>query len=304
MIETKEVPAVRGGRRAVNEAVPAVRESRGDPRQAAEAGAPIRKLRIAALAFFLPCILSAQLGDKLSEGPQVPLPAARNFVQEPPLTPEAEQRTFQLPHGFRVNLVAADPLVRDPVAAAYDLEGNLWVVEMSQYNAGLILEHSPLAAGNTSTPASKVVKLESSHHDGHFDRRIVWLDHGLNYPRGIMVMRDGFLIADPPKLWLARDLHGSGKCDDLQIAADNYGIPGGFQESGSLLWGRDNLVHDVAFAYDYRYSRGKLERLPVMVRGQFGISQDDYGRFYFSLSSDQLRSDLLSLIHISPGGRR
>jgi len=252
----------------------------------------MKKLGIAAFPLFLPCLLSAQLGDELSEGPQLPLPAARHFVQEPPLTPEAEQGTFQLPHGFRIGLVAAEPLVHDPVAASYDLEGNLWVVEMSQYNAGLITEHSPLAAGNTSTPPSKVVKLQSSRHDGHFDQRTVWLDHGLNYPRGIMVMHDGFLIADPPKLWFARDLHGTGKCDDLQLAADNYGIPGGYQESGSLLWGRDNLVHDVAFAYDYRYSHGKLERLPVLVRGQFGISQDDYGRFYFSSNSDQLRCDL------------
>ncbi len=253
---------------------------------------PVKKLVIAFSALALPCVLLAQLGDEPSEGPQLALPAARKFALEPPMTPEAEQRTFQLPHGFRVELVAAEPMVHDPVAAAYDLEGNLWVVEMTQYNSGMIKEGSPLAAGVTTVPPSKVVKLESSNHDGHYDRRTVWLDHGVSYPRGVMVTQDGLLIADPPRLWLARDLHGTGKCDDLQIAADNYGIPGGFQESGSLLWGRDNLVHDVAFAYDYRYSHGKLERLPVLVRGQFGLSQDDYGRFYFSSNSDQLRSDL------------
>jgi mono/diheme cytochrome c family protein len=252
----------------------------------------MKTLAIALPALFLPCALFAQLGDKISEGPQVPLPAAQNFAPAPPLAPDAEQRTFQLPHGFRTELVAADPLVSDPVAAAYDLEGNLWVVEMTQYNSGLIKEGSPLAGGVTTVPPSKVVKLESSHHDGHFDLRTVWLDHGLNYPRGVMVTQDGLLISDPPKLWLARDLHGAGKCDDMQIAADNYGIPGGFQESGSLLWGRDNLVHDVAFAYDYRYSHGKLDRLPVLVRGQFGISQDDFGRLYSNSNSDQLRCDL------------
>jgi mono/diheme cytochrome c family protein len=277
MIETLEAPAGPGRRAA-----------------GAPAGSTARRLGLALLALGWPALVRAQLGDKLSEGPQVPLPAARQLVVEAPLTAEEEGRTFQLPNGFRADLVAAEPLVHDPVAAAYDLEGNLWVVEMSQYNAGLITDHSPLADGHTSTPPSKVVRLESSLHDGRYDRRTVWLDHGLNYPRGIMVMRDGFLIADPPKLWFARDLHGTGKCDDLQLAADNYGIPGGYQESGSLLWGRDNLVHDVAFAYDYRYAHGKLERLPVLVRGQFGISQDDYGRFYFSLNSDQLRSDLYS----------
>jgi mono/diheme cytochrome c family protein len=247
---------------------------------------------ISALALLAPCALRAQLGDLLSEPTEEPLPAARSYAKEPPLTPEAEQATFQLPHGFRIDLVAAEPLVHDPVAAAYDLQGNLWVVEMTQYNVGMVSERSPLAAGITEVPPSKIVKLESSRHDGHFDKRTVWLEHGLTYPRGVLLVHEGILIADPPRLFLARDTHGTGKCDDLQVVADNYGIPGGMQESGSLLWGRDNIVHDVAFAFDYRYTHGKLERLPVLSRGQFGLSQDDFGRFYFSLNSDQLRCDL------------
>ena len=247
---------------------------------------------IFALAFLTPCALHAQLGDLLSEPVEEPLPAARSYAKEPPLAPDAEQGTFQLPHGFRIDLVAAEPLVHDPVAAAYDLQGNLWVVEMPQYNAGMVGEHSPMAAGTTALPPSKIVKLESSRHDGHFDRRTVWLDHGLTYPRGVLLVHEGVLIADPPRLFLARDTRGAGTCDDLQVVADNYGIPGGVQESGSLLWGRDNLLHDVAFAFDYRYTHGKLERLPVLSRGQFGISQDDFGRFFFSLNSDQLRCDL------------
>jgi mono/diheme cytochrome c family protein/glucose/arabinose dehydrogenase len=247
---------------------------------------------MSALALLLPCALRAQLGDLLSEPTEEPLPAARSFAKEAPLSPEAELATFQLPHGFRVELVAAEPLVHDPVAAAYDLEGNLWVAEMTQYNAGMVAEHSLMAAGVTELPPSRIVKLESSRHDGHFDRRTVWLDHGLTYPRGVLLVHEGVLIADPPRLFLARDTRGTGTCDDLQVVADNYGIPGGMQESGSLLWGRDNILHDVAFAFDYRYTHGKLERLPVLSRGQFGISQDDYGRFFFSLNSDQLRCDL------------
>src|SRR5271163_965910 len=72
---------------------------------------------ISALAFLLPCALHAQLGDLLSEPVEEPLPAARSYAKEAPLAPEAEQGTFQLPHGFRIDLVAAEPLVHDPVAA-------------------------------------------------------------------------------------------------------------------------------------------------------------------------------------------
>src|SRR5579863_2679647 len=140
------------------------------PRSGGRARSAARRLALAVLTLGLPALARAQLGDKLSEGPQVPLPAARNMAVELPLTPDGEQRTFQLPHGFRAELVAAEPMVHDPVAAAYDLEGNLWVVEMSQYNAGLIVDHSPLADGNTATPPSKIVKLESTRHDGRYDR--------------------------------------------------------------------------------------------------------------------------------------
>ena len=59
--------------------------------------------------------------------------------------------------------------MHDPVAAAYDLEGNLWVVEFNDFNAGMIQNLPALTSGTKASdvPSSRVVKLESSHHDGH-----------------------------------------------------------------------------------------------------------------------------------------
>ena len=99
------------------------------------------------------------------------------------------------------------------MAAAFDGDGNLWICQDSRYNAGMLTQIPGLAGGSTAMPGSQIVKLESSHHDGRFDRRVVWLD-GLNEPRGIAIVHDGVLIADPPFLWLARDAHGTGKCDE------------------------------------------------------------------------------------------
>jgi len=235
----------------------------------------------------------AQMGDTLGEGPQVPLPAARQIVRDPVLTPEQERATFRLAPGYRVELVAAEPMVHDPVAAAYDLEGNLWVVEFTTFNSGLVKDIPDLASGITSVPTSRIVKLVSTHHDGHFDRRIDWLD-GLQHPRGIAIVHDGVVIGDPPNLWFAREAHGTGRCDEKTLIASNFGVPGSDEDAGSLLWGRDNLLHDISFVYDYRYRSGHAERLPVLMRGQFGISQDDWGRLFFSRNSDQLRSDLFA----------
>ena len=42
-------------------------------------------------------------------------------------------RTFETAGGFRLELVAAEPMVHSPVAAAYDEDGNLYVAEMTDY---------------------------------------------------------------------------------------------------------------------------------------------------------------------------
>lgn len=236
--------------------------------------------------------LRAQLGDLTEDGVEHTLPAARHFAPTPPLSAREEQATFQVPAGFRMELVADESLVHDPVAAAFDADGSLWVCQDTRYNTAMLKLIPGLSGGATSLPASSIIKLESSRHDGHYDRRIVWLE-GLNEPRGIVIVHDGVLIADPPYLWLARDAHGTGKCDEKTLLDGNYGVPFSEEESGSLLWGRDNLLRNIATAYDFRYAHGALaERIPVPVRGQFGISQDDFGRLFYSLNSDLLRGDM------------
>jgi mono/diheme cytochrome c family protein/glucose/arabinose dehydrogenase len=259
----------------------------------------MRPRHILAAALLFPLALHAQFGDHPDEGPQVaPTEAARHPTPAPALTAEQELQTFKLPPGFRIELMASDPLVHDPVAAAYDREGNLWEVEFSNFNSGMLKDVPALAAGvkQSDIPTCKVVKLESSRHDGHLDRRTVWLE-GLTEARGIMIVRAGVLISDPPSLWLARDPHGTGRCEEKSVLLDNYEAMGNPEESGSLLWGRDNVIHDIDFSYDYRYRNGAMERVAVPVRGQFGISQDDFGRLYFCRSTDHLRSDFYGIAY-------
>src|SRR5262249_25967482 len=53
-----------------------------------------------------------------------------------PLSPKQEQRTFHLPVGFRMELVACEPNVIDPVAIGFDEEGRMYVAEMPGYPNG------------------------------------------------------------------------------------------------------------------------------------------------------------------------
>src|SRR5262245_1581145 len=49
------------------------------------------------------------------------------------MSPEDEQRTFKIADGFEIQLVAAEPMVEDPIALSFDAEGRMWVVEMRGY---------------------------------------------------------------------------------------------------------------------------------------------------------------------------
>ena len=87
------------------------------------------------------------------------------------LTPQKERATFQVPKGFRVELVACEPNVVDPVAIAFDEDGRLFVAEMRGYpNAGRATDlrdpskPSPINTGKIKLLEDrKSTRLNSSH---------------------------------------------------------------------------------------------------------------------------------------------
>jgi hypothetical protein len=58
--------------------------------------------------------------------------AAADFPRVPPTPPEKAEATFEVQHGFRMELIAAEPLVASPVDLAYDEDGRAYVVEMRE----------------------------------------------------------------------------------------------------------------------------------------------------------------------------
>ncbi|PYV08475.1 MAG: hypothetical protein DMG07_25710 [Acidobacteria bacterium] len=68
----------------------------------------------------------------------------------PPFTPDQALETFRLPEGFRIELVASEPEVREPVAIAFDADGRLFVVEMSDYPMGGGTSRIPTATAASS----------------------------------------------------------------------------------------------------------------------------------------------------------
>ncbi len=203
----------------------------------------------------------------------------------PPLAPADALKTFRLPPGYRLELVASEPLVADPVWMDMDPEGRLWVVEMRGYMP-------TVDAKGEDAPVGKVVVLEDTDGDGRADKRTVFLD-GLVQPRTIKVLEHGVLVIAPPQLILARDTDGDLKADTQEVLRTDVGVKGANPEHSpnSLLWALDNWLYTSEFATDYRWTRRGLESAKTLSRGQWGISMDDTGRIFRNWNDDPLHVD-------------
>ena len=134
-----------------------------------------------------------------------------------PLSPDDALRTFRVTDGYRLETVAAEPLVRDPINMAYDADGRLWVVEMGDYprgNPDLPAVPADERANPWEGPPGGTVKvLTDDDADGRFDSATVFLK-GLSFPTGAYPWQDGVLISAAPDILFARDTDGDGKADE------------------------------------------------------------------------------------------
>jgi mono/diheme cytochrome c family protein/glucose/arabinose dehydrogenase len=226
--------------------------------------------------------------DALSRGTELPLPLPVRADDAPVLTPAQTMASYRLPPGYRLELVAAEPLVQDPVAIDFDADGRMYVVEMRAFMPNL-------AGTGEDRPIGRIVVLEDTNDDGKMDRKTVFLD-SLVLPRSVKVLSQGVLVAETPKLWLARDTNGDGKADTKELVRDDYGTKQSNPEhnANGLVWGMDNWIHNANYTGEFRLRGGKLEYRRTPSEGQWGLSMDSYGRFYRNSNEDPLHVDLVS----------
>src|SRR2546429_7261247 len=84
-----------------------------------------------------------------------------------PLTPEQSLQYLKTEPGLKVELVASEPMVVDPVAVAWDEKGRMYVVEDRGY---------PVGPAKSQPPPRQVVLLEDTKGDGHYDKRTGFCD--------------------------------------------------------------------------------------------------------------------------------
>ena len=212
--------------------------------------------------------------------------------ESPVLHPDEAVKTFFMPPGYRVELVASEPLIHDPTAVDWDLQGRLWVVEMTGFVRDLVTPEPNL------DPIGNVVVLEDTDNDGKMDKRTVFADK-LILPRAVKVLDNGVLVGEPGTLWFMRDTDGDLKADTREVITHSFGQRLGSVETNanSLFWGLDNVMHTSANEVNLRLKNGEFELTPTLARGEWGISQDDAGRMYRNTNESPLHVDLVPTPH-------
>jgi mono/diheme cytochrome c family protein len=203
------------------------------------------------------------------------------------LSPEDEMKTFFVPPGYRVELVASEPMIQEPVLIDWDPDGRLWVVEMIGYM-------QDIAATSEHQPLGRISVLEDTDDDGKMDKKTVFMDE-LVLPRALKVLDRGVLVAEPPNLWFARDTDGDLRADTKELVTNTYGRLDANVEhnANTLLWALDNWMHTSETDVYLREKKGTFEVRKTLSRGQWGASQDDAGRIYRNSNESVLHVDLV-----------
>ena len=116
----------------------------------------------------------------------------------PPTSPQQALETFSVAPGFRMELVASEPLIGTPVAIEWNADGQLFVCEMRGYSE------------QRDDALSSIALLTDDDDDGVYDRRTTYAE-GLLWPTAIFPFDGGLFVGDAPNLYYLKDHDGDGR---------------------------------------------------------------------------------------------
>jgi putative membrane-bound dehydrogenase-like protein len=213
-----------------------------------------------------------------------------------PKSPEESRRAWRTREDMTVELVASEPLIESPIAIDWGPDGKLWVLEMIDYPNGL---HENMV------PGGRVKVLESTHHDGHYDKATIFLDH-LTRPTGLMVWGKGALICAAPDILYAEDSNGAGHADIVKKLFTGFGPQNEQWLLNGLAPGLDGWIYGASSISngpievvggnstidlgnrDFRMHPDTFEFEPAAGRTQYCRVRDDWGNWFGNDNSNLL----------------
>jgi putative heme-binding domain-containing protein len=244
-------------------------------------------------AVFLTVLLAglAHTQDKA----QIPPPPPPDIAPTEAKTPAEELKTFHLPPGFEIQLVASEPDIHKPMNIAFDDRGRLWVTESVEY---------PFPAAADKKPRDAVKILEDFAPDGKA-RKITTFADGLNIPIGVLPLPgrkpEDALVYSIPGIFRLRDtkgtdhadqrdkLYGDIATDDTHGMTNNFtlGFDGwvyaehGFRNKSTIKGGDGQAITmESGNVYRFRTDGSHLEQITHGQVNPFGLCFDPLGYLY------------------------
>ncbi|WP_296456814.1 PVC-type heme-binding CxxCH protein [Rubinisphaera sp.] len=195
---------------------------------------------------------------------------------------------IEVADGFEISLVAAEPLVQDPVDFDWGPDGKLWVVEMADYPHGL---------DGKGSAGGRIRVLEDRDQNGSYETSTLFADQ-LQTPNGILRWRDGVLVTACPDILYLEDTDGDLKADVIEKLYSGFSEGNEQHRVNGLRWGLDNWIYLAngdsggeilshktketlnlaGFDLRIRPETGQMEL--VAGRTQFGRNRDDWGNWF------------------------
>ena len=228
---------------------------------------------------------------------------SKELPRYPAVEPAQATGTWKVKGGFRIELAAHEPQVRDPIALCFDERGRLFVCEMIDYSEMREVEPH----------LGRVRLLEDRDGDGVYEKATVFADN-LPWPTGLIWANGGLYVAATPDIWRFEDPDGDGKAEHREKVYTGFGTGLKILNVQGLLnsfqWGQDNRVHVLAGGGNRGVvTSPKRPELPGIELGgrdfwfdpathefgmeaggaQYGMSFDDFGRKFGCSNSDHLQ---------------
>ena len=200
---------------------------------------------------------------------------------DPDHTPES----FEIHPDFTLQLVASEPLIKDPVDLEFDEHGHAYVLEMPGYPY--------------EDQESRIVILKDTNQDGIYDSNVIFAEE-LELASSIMPYQEGILVAAPPYLLFLKDTDGDDRADErytlmsgfstgnlqhnyngLTFGIDNWIYAANGGNSGGPHWYEDSTSILDLRGDDFRFKLENkiLERIGAS-SGGYELAIDEYGRIF------------------------
>ncbi|MBL9133014.1 MAG: DUF1080 domain-containing protein, partial [Verrucomicrobiaceae bacterium] len=218
--------------------------------------------------------------------------------QSEALSPEESMKRIQLDGPYEVQLVAAEPLVLDPVEATWDEKGHLFVADMRDY---------PLGPPNPGDPwLSRIQLLTDENGDGRMDKAVTFADH-MDNVQGLLPYDGGLIATTRSQILFLKDTDGDNKADLIKPLIRGFNPKHSQLQVSAPRWGPDGCVHfnnglDAREIYpanaptkvvgipgsNFKWNPKTGEITPTGGRGQYGGAFDDYGHHFYCSNRNPL----------------